>query len=244
MKKLYTIAIAAFLVFSLAVSASAAPRLQTYITGSRYEFWGNGLDQFSCVTNSQQFNLSIVGSWGPDADIISGGGGANMLEGVNSTLPTYDYLDTYLSISVPKNQSGSVFINGQQITVFEKHFDAVPEGRHSARYHPWTNSKTSSFNFQDVGRMTNEGVADWHYGYNGLTARVQGFEMNFDVVVEGFDWVNFGAVGVNSKGQRRFTRRTNMSHYDSNYFTTPEPGTLSLLGLGLLGIAPFIKRKK
>jgi hypothetical protein len=64
--------------------------------------------------------------------------------------------------------------------------------------------------------------------------------MNFDIVVEGFDWVNFGAVGINSKGQRF----TNMSHYDSNYFTTPEPGTLSLLGLGLLGIAPFIKRKK
>ncbi len=241
MKKLYTIAIAVFLVFSLTVSASAVPRLQTYITGSRYEFWGSDLDQFSCVTNSQQFNLSIVGSWGPDADMFSGGGGANMLEGVNSFMPTYDYLDTYLSISVPKNQSGSVFINGQEITVFEKHFDAVPKGTHSAWYRPLTiPSETSSFNFQDVGRMTNDGVADWHYGYNGLTTRVQGFEMNFDIVVEGFDWVNFGAVGVNSKGQRF----TNMSHYDSNYFTTPEPGTLSLLGLGLLGIAPFIKRKK
>ncbi len=241
MKKLYTIAISIFLVFSLAVSASAVPRLQTYITNSRYEFYHSDLDQFSWVTNSRQFNLNIVGSWGPDSDMFSGGSGANMLGGgISNVLPTYDYLDTYLSISVPKNQSGSVFINGQEITVFEKHFDAVPKGTHSAWYRPLTNpSETSNFNFQDVGRMTNEGVANWHYGSNNLTTRVQGFEMNFDIVVEGFDWVNFGAVGINSKGQRF----TNMSHYDSSYFTTPEPGTLSLLGLGLLGIAPFIKRK-
>ncbi|MCD6380520.1 PEP-CTERM sorting domain-containing protein [bacterium] len=239
MKKLYIVAVTAFLVFSLAVSASAVPSLQTYITDARYEFWHGNLDQFSWLTNNQQFDLSIVGSWGPTTDMLSGGNAANML---GASSPTYDYLDTYLSISVPKNQSGRIYINGNKIDVFKNYFDAVPVGTHPAWYLPMTApSIIGDFNFMHNETMiTNEGEADWHHCLNSSVTRVRGGELKFDVVIEGFDWVNFDAIGVDSQGRTI----TNAPYYDSSYFATPEPGTLSLLGLGLLGIVPFIRRKK
>jgi len=241
MKRLYILLTATFLVFTLAVSASAVPRLQTYITDARYEFLHSPLDQFSWITNNQDFTLSIVGSWGPANDMFAGGNGANMLQGSTSQVCS-DYLDTWLSISVPKNQSGSVYINGKKIDVFKNYSDAVPVGTHPAWYLPRsTPSVIGDFNFyrENDWRITNDEPVDWHC-FNNRTRSVLGGKLEFDVAIKGFDWVNFDAIGVDSKGRTV----TNAPWNDSSYFTTPEPGTLSLLGLGLLGIIPFIRRKQ
>jgi len=240
MRRFSTTLTAAAIILVMAVSASAVPRLQTYITNSRYFNHYNLIDHYSWVSNYNQFDLNVVGYWGTTATNTSGGIPAN-LYGSAGPRPAFDYMDTYLSINVPKNQSGSIWINGVEITSFERYLDAVPDGANPAWYLPLsTPNLLGNYNFHDVGRLTNESIVDWHYGFSDIGVPGWGDMAMLDIVVEGFDWANFDAIGIDSEGRTI----TNLPFNDSSYFATPEPGTLSLLGLGLLGIVPLIRRKK
>lgn len=241
MKRFSSTVIAAAMIMLIAVSASAVPKLQTYITDSRYHYWYNNLDHFSWVSNSQQFDLNVIGYWGPSSDIYSGGSAAGIFRGVAGARPEMDYMDTFLSIVVPQNQSGTVWINGVEVTSFERYFSALPDGTRPAWYLPLSTPNIyGRYNFQDIGRLTNQNIVDWHYGFSDLTTPGWGDQREFNVVVDGFDWVNFDAIGIDSNGRTI----TNTPYHDSSYFATPEPGTLSLIGLGLIGIIPLVRKKK
>jgi hypothetical protein len=88
--------------------------------------------------------------------------------------------------------------------------------------------------------VDNNQVNAYHYGYGYIGKPGWGDEILLDVVVRGFDWAHFDAIGVDACG-RTFT---NSPCHDSSYHATPEPSTLSLLGLGLLGIAPLLRRRR
>jgi len=229
-----TIAVAA----SVVAPALAAPRLQTYIVDSKYHYNYNRFDRFSWVTNSKQFDLKVVGYWGADqSQMGSGSLGRDMLRS-----PAYDYMDCHLAMSVPTGQSGAIYVNGVEITAFNSYWNAVPAGASPSWTLPISSPGNyfSRYNFHEIGRIDNSRVNAWHYGHGRIYNPGWGDEILLNVVVRGFDWAHFGAIGVDSRG-RTFT---NSPSHDSSYHATPEPSTLSLLGLGLLGIAPLLRKKK
>ncbi len=240
MKKTYLLTLTVLMVAVLAGSALAVPRLQTYIVDSDYSYRYNSIDSKSWITSSQEFDLKVVGYWG-SVDVSSefGGGAVIKTRGLNA--PVYDYMDCYVAISVPINQSGTIWINGVEINSFYVYGDAVPMEATPAWYlRSMPPANLGKFNFQEIGRIGNQQVGAWQYDHGIIHSPGWGDEILLNVVVRGFEWTHFDAIGVDSKGRTY----TNSYCHDSSYFATPEPGTLSLLGLGLLGIAPLLRKKR
>jgi len=239
MKKVVPIVVTVLL-FAMAGSAVAVPRLQTYIVDSRYYGYYRQ-EALSWVTRNSSFDLKVIGSWESAGTCGTyGGKGA----------PAYDYLDCYLMMSVPQNQSGTIWVNGIEITSFAPYASSVPSdispsstlGSHA----PVANGNVQ---FLDIGRIDNNQMGAHVYSpFTGMFTPAWGDEALFDVVVRGYSWAHFDAVGTDSRGNTIVNSYCNdASYYAVNcnhYCATPEPGTLSLLGLGLLGMIPIIKRAK
>jgi hypothetical protein len=107
------------------------------------------------------------------------------------------------------------------------------------------NGIAGGFAFKGIGRIDNNRRNAHEYSCNGIGNPGWGDEILLNVVVSGYSWTHFDAVGVDSKGNTF----TNPYSHDASYYrdhnhATPEPGTLSLLGLGLLGMIPVLRRKK
>ncbi|MCK4237423.1 MAG: choice-of-anchor N protein [Candidatus Krumholzibacteria bacterium] len=217
-------------------SAMAVPRLQTYIVGSEY-YNRYGLDRRSWITTNQYFDLKVVGYWESAPNM--GGGNRGLLQ----SAPLYDYMDCYAVISVPRNQSGTIWINGVEITSFTGYRQAVPRGVHPRWHLPLTRPALfGKFNFSEAGRIDNSQMKAWHYNHGEIMNPGWGDEILLKVAVSGYDWVHFDAMGVNSRGWTY----TNRPDHDASFYSNavPEPGTLSLLGIGLLGMAPLLRKKK
>ncbi|MBU8920323.1 MAG: choice-of-anchor N protein [Bacteroidales bacterium] len=240
MKKITLLSLTAIVILATFGSAYAVPRLQTYIVDSEYAERYSSIDSRSWITHSQEFDLKVVGYWGVSATTEYDIGGG-YVPFVTSSVPTYDYMDCYLAISVPWNESGTVWINGVEINSFYTYGASVPVGAFPDIYlSTLPPALYGKFNFHNIGRIDNDQASAWHYDHGIIGAAGWGDEILMDVVVSGFDWAHFDAIGVDSKGRTY----TNSYCHDSSYFATPEPGTLSLLGLGLIGIAPLLRKKK
>ncbi|NIM18827.1 MAG: PEP-CTERM sorting domain-containing protein [Candidatus Latescibacteria bacterium] len=208
----------------LAGSASAVPRLQTYIVGA--EYGSNGIDNNSWVTHNSSFDLKVAGYWQPGI----------------MPRPRYDFMSVGLVIGVPQNETGAVWINGVKITSFYN----VPSRLLSSGFSGQMPMKYARINLKGIGMIDNNQTGAWHYNGGVIQTPGWGDEILLNVAVENFTWSHFGALGVSRYGRLYYTSDT----HDAGYyrggagFATPEPGTLSLLGLGLLGLAPFLKKKK
>jgi opacity protein-like surface antigen len=234
MKRFITFAVTLAAVMSLAVAAIAVPRLQTYIVGSSYHsFYQQEFN--SWITNNSNFDLKVVGYWNPV------GSGSGSMFGYRRNQPSYDYLDTWLMLSTPKNQSGTVYVNGIEILGFDTYVNAAPLSiSANPSLHRHMPAGVGRYNFQSLGRIDNSRVNAYEYNHGRIGNPGWGDEILVNVVVSGYSWVHFDAVGVDSEG------RTHVNPYshDASYYATPEPGTLGLLGLGLLGMIPVLRRKK
>ncbi|MBN2070080.1 MAG: choice-of-anchor N protein [Candidatus Krumholzibacteriota bacterium] len=216
-------------------SAMAVPKLQTYITGSDYYYNYSG-DEDSWVTTSGNFDLKVVGYWDPMVPTTTSGLDSEML----AFRPDYDYMEVYVVVNVPTGQSGTVWINGVEINTFYNYGDAGLASAAPSWYNKTMLPSIHNFNFYRVGEMDNLRANAWHYDEGIIHEQGWGDEALLDVVVRGFEFANFDAIGIDSYGKRYVSPNS----HDASYFATPEPGTLSLLGLGLLGIAPLLRRKK
>jgi hypothetical protein len=234
MKRFITLAVTLAAVIGLASGAMAVPRLQTYIVGSNYH---NFYQQefHSWITNSSNFDLKVVGYWNP------AGSGSGGMYGCKRGQSNYDFLDTWLMLSTPMHQSGTVYVNGVEIVGFQTYENAAPASiSANPSLHRHMPAGLGRYNFQSLGRIDNDQINAYEYNHGWIGNPGWGDEILVNIVVSGYSWVHFDAVGVDSRGRTY----VNPYSHDASYYATPEPGTLSLLGLGLLGMIPVLRRKK
>jgi hypothetical protein len=223
------------LLFVLTGSAFAIPRLQTYIVNSTYSARYER-DRWSWLTHNRTFDLKVVGYWqqstNPRADRFFRNGP-----------PAYEIMDCYLGISIPRGESGTIYINGEQITDFDNYWRAVPDGFHPNITLPFRRPQIyGKFNFHHIGLLDNDQqeAINYHPGGIGDPGWGQTVELN-DIVVNGYSWAHFDAIGLNERTGKTYT---STFCQDATFYAVPEPGTLSLLGVGLLGMIPFLRRKR
>ena len=233
MKRLLGIGLTVLIAIAFTSSAIAVPRLQTYIVGSSYYYNYNIMDRDSWVTNNEYFDVKVVGYWKPAGSAV----GALSAKAP----PAYNFMDTYLAISVPDNESGRIWINGVEVTSFSEYSRAVPNGVRPGWQLPLSRpSIFGKFNFTGIGRLDNDQMNAYNYDHGMIHEPGWGDEILLNIVVNGYSWAHFDAVGVDAAGRTY----TNPGSHDAGYFATPEPGTLSLLGIGLLGMVPLLRRKR
>jgi hypothetical protein len=238
MKKITTLAVMSIFLLMMAGNALAVPRLQTYIVGSTYERFYQQ-ESNSWITHSNNFDLKVVGYW----NSANGGGSSSLLGHTRSCRP-YDYMNTFLMVSTPIGQSGRIYIGGVEMTGFDGYWSALPnelDPNPSLRRH--MPAAAGRFNFASIGRIDNDQINAYDYSSGAMSNPGWGDEILLDIVVSGYGWAHFDAVGVDSHGRTY----TNPYSHDASYYGSkaiPEPGTLSLLGLGLLGMIPIMRRKR
>ena len=218
-------------------SALAVPRMQSYIVGSEYlSTWGSEEDSW-IYSGGSPFTYRAVGYW----DIGT------------QPQPRYDEMSVYVLIGVPQGQTGTISISGMDVDFTGYDVNVSLTDADFGQSRP-TDSfvdvpNPSLYNHEPMGsadyymvylgQVNNQSVDAYHYDHGLIHEPGWGGEIDVDVSVSGFEWVHFDALGVGMYDEQTYV---NPYSHDASY--VPEPGSLSLLGIGLLGMVPILRRKR
>jgi hypothetical protein len=226
MKRKLPIIALTFLIVAYPICSKAVPRLQTYILWSDY-IDGGAADQGTWVTHRNHFVLTTAAYWMEHES-------SDMCTGI---LPGYDTMDTYLRIGIPKGENGSIFINGMEVGTLTT---APPSPLMSLSVPDLGVPDGLDYSYVRIGRMDNRYVGALHFDHGMIHDWGWGSMAFATVSVRGYSTVKFDAQAIDMHGHTF----ANPLDHDASFVATPEPGTLSLFGLGLLGAVPLLKRRK
>lgn len=223
-------------IFVTAGNALAIPTLQLYIEGATYN-----LGTETWVTTSPSFKLWVLGDVGHDgsiSDVRLSYAYDSSESGFVTFTPT-----TASSLTDPSIPSApSSLASGSSGTPIMGDGNPLPPHSPYGSGVSWVSYQLGDFTLTDspIGDYTSGECPDGSCSYPD-----SGQINAYTVDVTGYSWVHFDAfdhiiVGKNN-AQYRFAP---FSHdAEGGGSPIPEPGTLSLLGLGLLGVLGFRKRK-